>query len=146
MVALPGKFRHLALLLLALLAACSTAQEGRRSSAISELNPYATVYFYRTRNSPGAVVGVDLKDNGIDIGTLQDGTYLVYHANPGEHVLSATTETTSTENFNFQPGATYYIRAGVVPSQKIFQPSLNVVFDLQGEAAVQNLTRLGYQE
>jgi Protein of unknown function (DUF2846) len=146
MVALPGKLRYLALLLLALLAACSTAQEGQRSSSISELSPYATVYFYRTPNSPGAVVGVDLKDNGIDIGTLQDGTYFVYHANPGEHVLSATTETTSTKNFNFQPGATYYIKADVVPSQKIFQPSLNTVFDLQGEAAVQNLKRLGYQE
>jgi Protein of unknown function (DUF2846) len=147
MVTLPGKFRQLALLLLALLAACSTAQVGQRSSSISQLGPsFATVYFYRTHNSPGAVVGVDLKDNGIDIGTLQDGTYLVYHANPGEHVLSATTETTSTKNFNLQPGATYYIKADVVPSQKIFQPSLNVVFDLQGEAAVQNLRRLGYKE
>ena len=144
MLTLLGKFRPLALLLLALVAGCSTVQ---RPPSLSQFGPnFAIIYFYRTHSSPGAVVGVDLKDNGIDIGTLQDGTYFVYHANPGEHVISATTETTSTENFNLQPGATYYIKAVVVPTQKIFQPSLNVVFDLEGEAAVQNLRRLGYQE
>ena len=143
MVTLLGKFKPLGLLLLALVAACSTVQ---RSSVSQPDANFAIVYFYRTDSSPGAVVGVDLKDNGIDIGTLQDGTYFVYHANPGEHVLSATTETTSTKNFNLQAGATYYIKADVVPTQKIFQPSLDVVFDLQGEAAVQNLSRLGYQE
>ena len=38
--------------------------------------------FLSLHDSLGAVVGVDLKDNGIDIGTLQDGTYLkrlAYH-------------------------------------------------------------------
>jgi hypothetical protein len=65
----------------------------------------------------GAVVGVDFKDNGIDIGTLQDGTYSVYHANRGEHSLTATTDTASTQNFRLQAGATYYVQARVIPSQ-----------------------------
>jgi hypothetical protein len=56
-------------------------------------------------------VGVDLKDNGIDVGTLQDGTYFVYQANPGVHSLTATTDTASTQNFTLQAGATYYIQA-----------------------------------
>jgi len=56
----------------------------------------------RLHNSPGGVVGVDLKDNGIDIGTLQDGTYFVYHANPGVHALTASTDTASTQNFTLQ--------------------------------------------
>ena len=85
-------------------------------------------------------------DNGIDIGTLQDGTYFVYHANPGQHILAATTDTTSTQNLKFQAGATYYIKAGVLFSQHLFQPSLSVVFDLQGQAAVQNLRGLHYHE
>jgi hypothetical protein len=147
MVNFLGKFKPLALLLLAVIAACSTVPVAQRSSSVSQPSASsALVYFYRTHSSPGAVVGVDLQDNGIDIGTLEDGTYFVYHANPGEHVLSATTETTTTKNLNLQPGATYYIKATVVRIHEIFQPSLGVVFDLQGEAAVQNLRRLRYHE
>jgi hypothetical protein len=147
MVKLLGKFRPVAPAILALIAACSSVQTGRNPSAVSVPSPnLATVYFYRTHSSPGAAVGVDLKDNGIDIGTLQDGTYFIYHANPGRHAFAATTDTTSTQNFKLQPGATYYIKAGVVPSQHLFQPSLSVVFDLQGQAAIQNLRRLHYHE
>ena len=91
-------------------------------------------------------MGVDITDNGIDIGTLQNGTYFVYHANPGQHSFTATTDTASTQNFRLQSGATYYIKASVVPSQHLFQPSLGVVFDLQGQAAIQNLKRLHYHE
>jgi hypothetical protein len=39
-----------------------------------------------------------------------------------------------------------YIKAGVLPSKHLFQPSLSVVFDLQGQAAIQNLRRLHYHE
>jgi hypothetical protein len=106
----------------------------------------ATVYFYRVDDSPGAVVGIDLTDNGIDIGTLQDGTDFVYHASPGVRSFTATTDTAATQNFTLQAGATYYIKAKVVPRQHLFQPSLNVVFHLQGEAAIQNLRRLHYNE
>src|SRR6476661_4143344 len=143
-----GKFHHLAgLMLLAILAACTPAPTGQQSATLSGPSPnLATVCFYRTHSSPGAVVGVDLKDNGLDIGTLQDGTYFVYHANRGQHMIAATTETTSTQNFQLQAGATYYIKATVVPTGKLYQASLSVVFDLQGQAAIQNLRRLHYQE
>ena len=122
-------------------------QTGRQPSLVSASGPnLATVYLYRTHDSPGGAVGVDIKDNGIDIGTLQNGTYFIYHANPGQHVFTATTDTTSTQNFKLQAGAIYYIEAAVVSRQDLFQPSLRVVFDLQGQTAIQNLKRLRYQE
>ena len=140
-------FRPLALALLFVITGCNSIQTSQQAPSVSNANPrQATVYFYRLHSSPGAVVGVDLKDNGIDIGTLQDGTYFVYHANAGVHALTATTDTASTQNFNLQAGATYYIKAIVVPKQHLFQPSLSVVFDLQGQAAIQNLKRLAYHE
>jgi Protein of unknown function (DUF2846) len=145
MVMLLNKFRPLTLFLLVFITACSSVQTNQQPSAVSNPNQ-ATVYFYRTQSSPGAAVGVDIKDNGLDIGTLQDGTYFVYHANPGQHSLAATTDTTSTQNLKFQAGATYYVRAGVFPHERLFQPSLSVVFDLQGQAAIQNLKRLHYHE
>jgi Protein of unknown function (DUF2846) len=133
--------------MLVLITACSSVQTGQQSSSVASPSPnLAIVYFYRTHNSPGAVVGVNIKDNGIDIGTLPDGSYFVYHAVPGQHTLTATTDTTSANNLRLQAGATYYVNAGVVPSQHLSQPSLSVVFDLQGEAAIQNLKRLYYHE
>jgi Protein of unknown function (DUF2846) len=147
MVTFLNKFRPVTLCLLVLLAACSTVQTGQQFSALSGPSPnLATVYFFRPHNSPGAAVGLDIKDNGIDIGTLQDGNYFVYHTNPGQHALTATTDTASTQNFTLQAGAIYYIEAGVVPRQHLFQPSLSVVFDLQGQVAIQNLQRLRYYE
>jgi Protein of unknown function (DUF2846) len=139
--------KPLLLLLLVLTSACSSVQIGRQSAPVIGPSPnLATVYFYRLHSSPGAVVGIDIKDNGIDIGTLQDGTYFVYHARPGQHVFTLTTDTVLTQNFKLQASATYYIKAGVVSSQHLFQPSLGVVFELQGQAAVQNLKRLPYHE
>jgi hypothetical protein len=147
MVPLLNKFRLVTLCLLVLITACSTVQTGQQSPTVSGPSPnLATVYFYRPHSSPGAAVGVDIKDNGIDIGTLQDGNYFVYHTNPGQHALTATTDTASTQNFNLQAGAIYYMEAGVIPRQHLFQPSLTVVFDLQGQVAIQNLQRLRYYE
>ena len=142
------KFTPLSRYLLIVLTACSSVQTGQLSSAVSGLssNNLATIYFYRANNSPGSAVGVDIKDNGIDIGTLQDGTYFVCHTNPGQHALTATTDTASTQNFELQAGAIYYMEAGVVPNQHLFQPSLSVVFDLQGQSALQNLQLLSYNE
>ena len=139
---LSGQFRILSLLVLTLVTACTSLQTSQSVPAPN----VATVYLYRTHESPGGAVGVDIKDNGIDIGTLQDGTYFIYHANPGQHVFTATTDTASTQNLNLQAGATYYVQARVVRSQDLFQPSLVVVFDLQGKAAIQNLNRLYYHE
>jgi hypothetical protein len=147
MVKLLHKFKPLTLFLLVFITACSSTQTNQQPSAVSGPSPnLATVYFYRTQSSLGAVVGVDIKDNGLDIGTLQDGTYFVYHANPGQHLLAATTDTTSTQNLKFQAGATYYVKAGVRPGQHLFHPALSVVFDLQGQSAIQNLRRLHYHE
>jgi len=145
MMNLLGRLRPLTFLTLILVAACTPVQTGQRQSSFSVPNG-ATVYFYRTQASPGGAVGVDIKDNGIDLGTLQDGTYFIYHANPGQHVFTATTDTASKQNIKLQAGATYYVQARVVRRQDLFQPSLVIVFDLQGQAAVQNLKRLHYQE
>jgi Protein of unknown function (DUF2846) len=139
------QFKPLTLFVLVLSTACSSVQTGSQPSSASA-SKLATVYLYRTHDSPGGAVGVDIKDNGIDIGTLQDGTYFIYHANSGQHVFTATTDTTSIQNLKLQAGATYYVKARVVSSQHLFHPTLTIVFDLQGQAAIQNLRRLNYQE
>ena len=83
----PIKFRPLMLFPLVLTTACTSMQTGPQYSASVPSAKVATVYFYRAPYSPGAVVGVDIKDNGIDLGALPDGTYFVYHATPGQHTF-----------------------------------------------------------
>jgi Protein of unknown function (DUF2846) len=139
------RIKLLTLLTLIFATACNSVQTGQQQ-APNPAPDVATVYLYRTHDSPGAAVGVDIKDNGIDLGTLQDGTYFIYHANAGRHVFTATTDTTSTQEIRLQAGATYYVQARVVRNQDLFQPSLTVVFGLQGQAAVYNLKRLHYHE
>ncbi len=146
MIKLLTKLRPLWLFLVVLTTACSSQTGQQPSAGSGSSSNLATVYFYRTQNSGGGGVGVDIKDNGLDIGTLQAATYFVYHTNPGQHLVIAATDSTSNQNFTFQAGATYYIEATVVSRQNLFQPSLSVVFDLQGQAAVQNLRRLKYHE
>jgi len=34
------------------------------------------------------------------------GTYFIYHANPGQHLFTATSDTASTQNLKLQAGAT----------------------------------------
>ena len=147
MVNLLGKLSPLTLVLLVLITACSSVQTGRQSSSVSAPSPnMATVYFYRPQNSPGGPSESIITDNGIDIGNLEDGTYFVYHAIPGVRAFTATTDTATTQNFTLQAGGTYYIKAIVARKQETFRPSLSVVFDLQGQAAIQNLKRLDYHE
>jgi hypothetical protein len=115
-------FRSLTLFVLILTTACSSMQTGRQPSLVSASGPnLATVYLYRTHDS-------------------------FIMQTPGQHVFTATTDTTSTQNFKLQAGATYYVKASVVSSQHLYHPSLSVVFDLQGQAAIQNLNRLYYHE
>jgi hypothetical protein len=146
MVMLLRKHSPLTFLLLALLTACNSVPVSQPTPTSAPAPKLATIYFYRTHNSLGGATGVDIRDNGIDIGTVQDGTYFVYHTSPGQHTLTATTDTTSSQNLNFQAGATYYVKAGVIPSQNLFHPSLSVEFDLEGQSAIQNLKRLHYHE
>jgi hypothetical protein len=60
--------------------------------------------------------------------------------------ITVTTDTASTQNFELQAGAIYYMETGVVPGQLLFQPSLSIVFNLQGQSAIQNLQLLSYNE
>jgi hypothetical protein len=141
------RLRPMTLFVLVLATACNLLQTGRQPSSVAAFGPnLAIVYLYRSHEPPGGAVGVDIRDNGIDIGALQDGTYFFYHANPGQHVFTATTDTTSTQNLKIQAGATYYVKARVVSSQHLFHPSLTIVFNLEGQAAIQNLNRLDYHE
>jgi len=130
-------------ILLLLLSGCASSPETTNPKP----NPnFATVYFYRPHYAPGGAVTFDIQDNGLDIGSLPDGTYFQYRANPGARVFTLTTESTAQQRLNLQAGATYYIKADTGKNPLHFKPSLQVVYELQGKTEIQNLRRLHYHE
>jgi hypothetical protein len=129
-------------LLLIFAAGCASAPESRSSTPGMS---FATVYFYRP-SSPGGAAALDIKDNGIDIGALPDGSYFQYRANSGDHLFTLTSSSTAQQQMNLQPGATYYVKADVGRNPLEFHPSLQTVFELQGKTELKNLTRLDYGE
>ena len=133
------------LLLFAFLAGCSAWQQSS-SSNLAPSQGSALVFFYRLQGGPGAPVSVDIMDNGIDIGKLPAGAYFVYHANPGVHEFTLTTESTARQRLQLQTGATYYIKADVSKNPLHFRPTLGVVFELQGKTDIQQLKRIKYHE
>jgi Protein of unknown function (DUF2846) len=130
-------------ILLLLVSGCASSPEATNPKPN---NNFASVYFYRTHYAPGGAVNFDIQDNGLDIGALPDGTYFQYRANPGAHVFTLTTTSTTQQSVNLQGGATYYIKADTGKNPLHFKPSLQVVFELQGKTEIQNLKRLHYHE
>ncbi|HZC35836.1 MAG TPA: DUF2846 domain-containing protein [Chthoniobacterales bacterium] len=137
--------RLISIILFASLAGCSSLQQ--TSSSVPTPNPgSALVFFYRSQDSSGAAVSVDIMDNGLELGTLPAGSYFSYNANPGIHEFALTTDTTALQRLKLEAGATYYIKADVSKDPLQFRPSLAVAFELQGKSDIQQLQRLRYYE
>jgi Protein of unknown function (DUF2846) len=137
--------RLIPIILFASLAGCASWQQ--TSSSTPTPNPEsALVFFYRPHDSSGASVSVDIADNGLKVGTLPEGSYFAYNANPGIHEFTLTTETTALQRLKLEAGATYYIKADISKDPLQFRPSLAVAFELQGKTDIQQLQRLRYYE
>jgi uncharacterized protein DUF2846 len=137
--------RLIPIILLASLAGCASWQQ--TNSSVPAPNPgSALVFFYRPHDSSGAAVSVDIMDNGLKLGTLPEGSYFSYNANPGVHEFALATNTTALQRLKLEAGATYYIKAEVSKDPLQFRPSLAVAFELQGKSDIQLLQRLRYYE
>ncbi|HET9377529.1 MAG TPA: hypothetical protein VFO40_21320 [Chthoniobacterales bacterium] len=87
-----------------------------------------------------------LMDNGLRLGTLPEGNYSSYNANPGIHEFALATNTTALQRLKLEAGATSYIKADVSKDPLQFRPSLAVAFELQGKSDIEQLQRLRYYE
>jgi hypothetical protein len=137
--------RLIPIILVAWLAGCASWQE-TGSSASARNAGSALVFFYRPHDSSGAAVSVDIMDNGLRLGTLPEGSYFSYNANPGIHEFALATNTTALQRLKLEAGATYYIKADVSKDPLQFRPSLAGAFELQGKSDIEQLQRLQYYE
>ncbi|MBV9999187.1 MAG: DUF2846 domain-containing protein [Verrucomicrobia bacterium] len=106
----------------------------------------ALVYFFRPRSPVAAAVSADVQDNAINLGTLSDGTYFVYHAKPGPHSFMLITDSVANQPLRVRAGLTYYLRARIDQAGPHNPPHWATVSPVEAQAAIRHLERLNYGE
>jgi hypothetical protein len=106
----------------------------------------ALVYFFRPRSPVAAAVSADVQDNAINLGTLSNGTYFVYHAKPGPHSFMLITDGIANQPLRFRGGVTDFPRGRVVHAGAQKPPHQQLVSAFAGQAAIRHLERLDYGE
>lgn len=106
----------------------------------------AWVYFFRPRSPVAAAVSADVQDNAINLGTLSNGTYFVYHAKPGSHSFMLITDSVANQSLRIRDGTTYYLRARIDQAGSHNPPHWAMVSPVEGQAAIRHLERLDYGE
>ena len=102
------------------------------------------VYFFRPRSPVAGAVSADVQDNAINLGTLSNGTYFVYHARPGTHDFMLITDSVTSQSLRVRAGMTYYLRGRVDQAGPHNPPHLTLVSPLEGQAAIRRLEKLDY--
>jgi hypothetical protein len=130
-------------LFLGLLVGCASVE--RDTSGVTQDKPKpgkALVYFYRPRRLVGMAVGFNVRENGVQIGGLPNGSYFVYDAAPGTHSFTAATEVTKSVTLTVQAGKTYYIEGTLGMGAFVGRPELTIVSEQQGPGDLPGLKRV----
>lgn len=142
-------FRRFAILAITTtLVACATPMS---LPLTSHEDPYKTVrtpgkgliYIYRERDFAGSARGIYVLANEKRIGGLNNGTYFVYEADPGDVVIAAENasdpEATIKRRITVAANGKYYLRGSFKMGFWDVQPHIEIVNDLEGEQAVKSL-------
>jgi hypothetical protein len=71
------------------------------------------VVFFRKKAFEGAAVWFKVRENGQELGQLNNGAYFVAVEDPGAHSFTAATENKDTLKLQVDPGETYYVEGRV---------------------------------
>jgi len=84
-----------------------------------------------------------IRDRGAEIGRLRAGEYFSYHAEPGEHVFTATSDGSAQRRLTLDARQTYYLRVDQEDEFYVTPPHLTVVDPERAGPVVEQLTRVG---
>lgn len=136
------------LVITATLAACTTPMS---LPLVSYEDPYkkarspgkGLIYIYRERDFYWSGRGIYVLANGKRIGGLNNGTYFVYEAEPGDIVITAENtldaEATIKRRITVIENGKYYLRGSFKTDVWDGHPYIEIVYDVEGEQAVQSL-------
>lgn len=93
----------------------------------------ATIVFFRPKKLMGAAVGFKVREAGVELGKLRNGTYFVLKVAPGRHQYVVHSETEDVLTLEAEAGETYYVQGslgmGVVAGRPNLSPSDQATFD-----------------
>lgn len=82
------------------------------------------VVLFRPGMFMGGGITWKIRENGVELGTLSSGRYLIIDAEPGVHTYTATTEATDAITIEVEEGDTYFIETAVAMGALIYRPNL----------------------
>jgi hypothetical protein len=85
----------------------------------------ALVVFFRPAHFQGAFTWYKIRENGVSLGKMWGGKYIVQLAEPGPHTYTAATESRNTLHIELDDGETYYIRCSVQMGLLIDEPDMS---------------------
>lgn len=132
------KFTKLFVLLIISLMAisCVTPGIGDFTEVMDIPDGKAVVYVYRPDDFSGWALVYDVKYQGEKVGTLHNKSYFYFFVEPGEHQITAKTETESIAYIEVEAGGSYYIRGTVKTGIMVGRPELMAVSSLQGRSEI----------
>jgi hypothetical protein len=93
----------------------------------------ATIVFFRPKKLMGAAIGFKVREAGVELGKLRNGTYFVLKVAPGRHQYVVHSETEDVLTLEAEAGETYYVQGslgmGVVAGRPNLSPSDQATFD-----------------
>jgi len=91
------------------------------------------VVFFRPSGFVGMAVWFNVRENGVALGKLSNGTYFVQVVDPGPHTYTAATENKNVLHLEIDDGETYYVRGstqmGVLIAEADMTPSDQATFE-----------------
>ena len=136
------------LVIMATLAACTTPMS---LPLVSSEDPYKSarsigkglIYIYRERDLNWGGRGIYIQANEKRIGGLNNGTYFVYETEPGDIVISAESnlepEAIIKRHIKVIANGKYYLRGSFKQDAWDGHPYIEIVYDVEGEQAIQLL-------
>jgi len=91
------------------------------------------VVFFREKKMMGAMISYKVRENGVELCKLSNGSFCTVQAPVGKHVYVTQTEAKDVLNLEVESGETYYVQAsismGVMAGHANLAPSDKAAFD-----------------
>ena len=92
-----------------------------------------TVVFFREKKMMGAMISYKVRENGVELCKLSNGTFCTVQAPVGKHEYVTQTEAKDVLNLEVESGETYYVQAsismGVMAGHGNMAPSTKEAFE-----------------
>ncbi len=95
----------------------------------------ALIVFFRPNRFVGWAIGFKVREEKAELGKLRNGTYFLYHAEPGTHAYTVHAENKDVTNMEVEEGETYFVMGevnmGLLSGRPNLTPSTAVNFQAE---------------